>query len=535
MTIISAHISAARDPGNLSLEASGLEASGLEASGLEITGLTADSRAVGPGFLFAALPGSKVDGRAFLADALARGAVAVLAPSGTVLPAGSTARLIVDDEPRRAFALMAAAFYGRQPDCAVAVTGTNGKTSTVQFVRQLWSRLGHRAAALGTLGLAAGPGIEVAAVAGAGMTTPDPVALHAQLAVLAGAGVDHLAMEASSHGLDQSRLDGVRLKAAAFTNLSRDHLDYHGSMPLYLTAKALLFTRVLPAGGIAVLNADAAEFAELAEICRARGVHVLGYGSAGRELTVRAIEPTPHGQRLTLNILGHEAVVELGLVGRFQAWNALCALGLVLASDAAIGGLIALGAPVPADLIQPALVELAALEGVPGRMQAAGRHPSGAAVIVDYAHTPDALETVLAALRPHAARRLVVVFGCGGDRDRGKRPVMGEIAARLADRVIVTDDNPRSEVPAEIRRAVMAGCPEAEEIGDRAEAINSAVRALSAGDVLVIAGKGHEQGQIVGTEIRPFDDAAVARVALSEIARVALSEIARVALAESAG
>jgi len=496
---------------------------GVPAAGAdrEIVGLTADSRQVRPGFLFAALPGSAIDGRAFIGDAIGRGAVAVLAVPGTGLPPAADAVLLIEDaRPRRAFALMAAAFHGGQPGTVVAVTGTNGKTSTVQFTRQLWAGLGHdAAAALGTLGLTAPPGVALpAGLDGATMTTPDPVRLHAGLAALAAAGIAHLAMEASSHGLDQFRLDGVRLRAAAFTNLSRDHLDYHGTMEVYSAAKAMLFDRVLPADGVAVLNADAPEFQGLAGVCARRGIRVLGYGVAGGEIAVRRVEPLAHGQRLALEVLGRAVTVELGLVGRFQAWNALAALGLVLATDPAVIGSQREGGAVPAAVLDPVLAALGRLEGVPGRLQPVAGHPAGAAVIVDYAHSPDALETVLLALRPHAAGRLVVVFGCGGDRDRGKRPVMGVIAARLADRVIVTDDNPRGEVPAAIRREIMAGCPGAREIGDRAAAIRVAVRELAAGDLLVVAGKGHEQGQIVGNEVRPFDDAAEVRAAMAEMA-----------------
>ncbi|MBP2295332.1 UDP-N-acetylmuramoyl-L-alanyl-D-glutamate--2,6-diaminopimelate ligase [Azospirillum rugosum] len=466
-------------------------------SAIEVTGLTADSRAVRPGFVFAALPGAKADGRAFIADALAKGAVAVVAPHGTALPAGSAALLIEDAEPRRRFALMAAAFHGRQPDTVVAVTGTNGKTSTVQFARQIWERLGHRGASLGTLGLI-GPGLD----SYGGMTTPDPVSLHRDLAAVKDAGIERLAMEASSHGLEQARLDGVTLKAAGFTNLTRDHLDYHGSMEAYFEAKAMLFGRLLPPGGTAVLNADSDAFPHLSEICSQRGHRVFGYGLAGREIRVNGVEPLAHGQRLALSVLGRDTTVDLPLAGRFQAWNVLCALGLVIGSGE------------DRDL---ALDTLASLDGVPGRLQHVATHPSGATVYVDYAHTPDALETVLRALRPHAERHLVAVFGCGGDRDRGKRPVMGELAGRLADRAIVTDDNPRTEVPAAIRKEVLAGHPGLEEIGDRREAIRAAVKGLQAGDVLVIAGKGHEHGQTVGTVVLPFDDATEARAAVAEV------------------
>ncbi|MBP2299485.1 UDP-N-acetylmuramoyl-L-alanyl-D-glutamate--2,6-diaminopimelate ligase [Azospirillum picis] len=469
----------------------------------DITGLTADSRAVTPGFLFAALPGAKADGRAFIADALARGAAAVLAPEGTELPAGSPAVLLADPQPRLAFARMAAAFHGgRQPGTVVAVTGTNGKTSTVQFAAQIWTRMGLPAASLGTLGLL-GPGLK----GYGGMTTPDPVSLHRDLAAAKDAGIEHLAMEASSHGLEQFRLDGVAVRAAGFTNLTLDHLDYHGTMEAYRDAKAMLFDRVLPPGSTAVLNADSADFRHFATICDHHRHRILSYGLAGTELRVTGVEPLAHGQRLALSVLGRDVTVDLPLAGRFQAWNVLCALGLVIGS----GG-----------DVERALATLPSLEGVPGRLQHVATHPNGATVYVDFAHTPDALETVLLALRSHASRHLVTVFGCGGDRDRSKRPLMGALAARLADRAIVTDDNPRTEDPAFVRGQVLAGATgnlagRLEEIGDRAEAIRTAVRQLQPGDLLVIAGKGHEQGQTIGTEVRPFDDADEARKAVAEV------------------
>jgi UDP-N-acetylmuramoyl-L-alanyl-D-glutamate--2,6-diaminopimelate ligase len=377
------------------------------------------------------------------------------------------------------------------------VTGTNGKTSVVGFARQLWTALGHPAASLGTLGLEspAHPGV-------AGLTTPDPIALHRLLAELTQAGIDHLALEASSHGLDQHRLDGVQIQAAAFTNLSRDHFDYHGDLEHYLAAKQRLFSELLAAEGTAVLNADQPPFGQLAEACRARGIAVLDYGRNARHL--RLVEQTAraHGHTLTVALGGRTARIETGLVGAFQADNLLAALGLVLAT----------GSDPDA-----ALAALGGLQGAPGRLQQVGTHPSGAPVFVDYAHAPDALEQVLRALRPHTEGRLVVVFGCGGDRDRGKRPIMGEIAARLADRAFVTDDNPRGEDPATIRRAVMAGCPGGIEIGDRRAAIRTALAGLEAGDLLVVAGKGHEQGQIVGDRVLPFDDVQEVRAALAEL------------------
>jgi len=459
----------------------------------EIAGLTADSRTVRPGFLFAALPGSQQHGSTFIPDAISRGAVAILGEPGFDAP-GDVVR-IESTNPRRSLALMAARFFGEQPHTVAAVTGTNGKTSVAAFTRQLWSLLGHRAASLGTLGLVAPdmrrPG---------SLTTPDPVTLHKDLADLAAAGVRHAVIEASSHGLDQFRLDGIRLAAAAFTNLSRDHLDYHPTMAAYLAAKRRLFADLLPSGGAAVLNADIPEFDELATLCRQQGHRVLSYGRNGTEIRLVRLEPLANGQRLELDVMGRTTELTLPLVAGFQAMNALAALGLVIGCGAE-----------PAQATEL----LSRLEGVPGRIQLAAVRRNGAAVYVDYAHTPDALETVLVALRPHARRKLVVLFGCGGDRDPGKRPMMGAVAARLADRVIVTDDNPRTEDPALIRRQILATCPGAIEIGARREAIFRAVADLMPGDVLVLAGKGHEQGQIVGTTVHPFDDVAVARDAVA--------------------
>jgi len=447
---------------------------------------------VRPGWLFAALPGAKADGRTFVSDALSRGAAAVLAEPGLDLPASVVP--VASRNPRRDLALMAAKFHSAQPKHVAAVTGTNGKTSVASFVRQIWTRLGLQAASLGTLGLVA-PHRERAGA----LTTPDPVALHADLAELAGEGIDHLAIEASSHGLSQHRLDGVRVTAAAFTNLTRDHLDYHGTMAAYFAAKKRLFADVMAPGGTAVLNADTPEFAELERLSRAAGHRVLAYGRFGGEIAIETLAREPHGQRLEIKVLGRPAAVELPLVGEFQAMNALAALGLVIGT----GG--------NADR---AVAALAQLDGVPGRLQRAALRKNGAAVYVDYAHTPDALETILTALRPHAARRLVVVFGCGGDRDAGKRPQMGAIATRLADTVYVTDDNPRTEDAALIRRAIMAASPGATEIGDRRQAIFTAAAGLETGDLLVLAGKGHERGQIVGAKTLPFDDVAVAREAV---------------------
>lgn len=464
---------------------------------LDIAGVTADSRQVVPGDLFAALPGTRADGRAFIADAVARGAVAVLAPPGTAWPPGVPPRpFILDPEPRRSLAQIAAVLAGPQPETVVAVTGTNGKTSTVEFIRQIWAWAGFRAASLGTLGVIA-PGFP----AGGGLTTPDPVSLAETLAGLRRKGIGHAAMEASSHGLDQFRLDGVRLTAAAFTNLTRDHLDYHGSMEAYRIAKLRLFEALLPAGAPAVAHADmdAATLTALRDIAGRRRLDLRTVGEHGDAIRLLSVMPRPDGQDLRLRVDGRQITVRLNLPGRFQADNALVA--------AALAG--ALGLP-------SALDAMPALTGVRGRLEQVGVLPNGAAAYVDYAHTPDALQRLLTALRPHTKGQLHVVFGAGGDRDRGKRPLMGQAAARLADRVIVTDDNPRTEDPAAIRTAILAACPAARDIADRARAIETALNELRSGDVLVVAGKGHEQGQIVGTTVHPFDDASVIRSLLGE-------------------
>lgn len=469
---------------------------------VEITGLTADSRRARPGYLFAALPGAHADGRDFIADALARGVAAVLVPSRFEIEgvAARNVAFVADENPRRRFALMAARFFRAQPRTIAAVTGTNGKTSVVSFTRQIWAHCGFSAASIGTLGLIA-PGVERPGA----LTTPDPVSLHQILADLAADGVDHLAMEASSHGLDQYRLDGVRVGIAGFTNLSRDHLDYHGTMDAYLKAKLRLFETIMAEGGTAVLNADVPEFAAFRRASAARGHRVIAYGRSGRDIAWEAAAPTRRGQALRLRIDGRVHEVEIPLAGSFQAANVLCALGLAIAGGA------------PQD---DALAALATLIGAKGRMERVAEL-NGAPIYVDYAHTPDAIENVLKALRPHAQRRLIVVFGCGGDRDPGKRPIMGEIAGRLADLVFVTDDNPRTENAATIRRAILAGCPKdgapAKEIPERRAAIEAAVRELGPGDLLVLAGKGHERGQIVGDRVLPFDDAEVARESVAAI------------------
>ncbi|MFO0991575.1 MAG: UDP-N-acetylmuramoyl-L-alanyl-D-glutamate--2,6-diaminopimelate ligase [Hyphomicrobiales bacterium] len=454
------------------------------AGALPITGITEDSRQVRPGFLFAALPGVKADGARFIPQAVQAGAVAVLCLPGVSVP--QPAVVLADANPRRMLAHMAARFSGAQPDLVVAVTGTNGKTSIAAFVRQIWASMGFRAASLGTIGVVGPEGEEYLA-----HTTPDPVKLHATLARLAADHVTHLALEASSHGLDQYRLDGVRLSAGAFTNITRDHLDYHPSFEAYFDAKMRLFEDLLPPGAPAIINMDSPHGAEVARRARAHGLMVLGVGEAGDWLRIVSIARDGFGQRLEVEGPGGRHEMALPLAGEFQASNALIAAGLVIAT----GGEETL-----------AIHALESLKGARGRLDHAGTSKLGAPIFVDYAHTPDALQTALLALRPYVTGKLIVVFGAGGDRDKGKRPQMGAIAAKFADRAYVTDDNPRGEVPATIRAEIMAACPGGIEIGDRAKAIRRAIEGLEHGDVLLVAGKGHEPGQIVGKEILPFSD-----------------------------
>jgi len=467
-----------------------------------ITGVTADSRKVAPGALFVALPGSAADGRAFIPQALAQGAAAVLAPADT--PESAAPVLVTSGDVRRAYAIAARSFYGAQPKTCVAVTGTNGKTSVAAFCRQIWATLGHKSASMGTLGVVGQKGDRTYALTGPGLTSPDAAEAARLMAELARKDVTHVAVEASSHGIDQRRLDGVALKAAAFTNLTQDHLDYHGTMEDYRAAKLRLFETLLPRGRTAVLNADSDAYSAFASASIMAGLGVFGVGQRGRDLMLIGRQATPEGQRLTIDVQGEVRDILLPLAGAFQASNALVAAGLCIAAGD------------PADAVIGALE---ALTGAQGRLQRigaeTGEERGKGEVYVDYAHTPDGLETVLTALRPHATGRLIVVFGAGGDRDRGKRPLMGAIAGRLADVAIVTDDNPRSEDPAAIRAEVRAGCPDALEIGDRHAAIHAAVQMMRDGDVVVVAGKGHEQGQIVGGTTHPFDDAAVASEALS--------------------
>ena len=469
------------------------------AGAIEIRGLTADSRAVERGFLFAALPGSTTDGARYVSDALRRGAVAVLASSHSVLdplPGGVAVAHAAD--PRRALALMAARFHPLQPEHLVAVTGTSGKTSVAAFARQIFATTGHQAASLGTLGV-----VSRRWSAYGSLTTPDPVALHATLDRLAREGVTHAAVEASSHGLDQRRLDGMRIAAAGFTNLGRDHMDYHPTVADYLAAKLRLFSIILPTGGVAVVDMDDPHSPDVVAAARRRSASLIRTGRRGIEIKLTSIVPDGFHQHLGIEAFGETAEIVLPLAGAFQASNALVAAGL------------AIGAGIPA---ADALAALARLEGAPGRLELAGRKPNGALIFVDYAHKPDAIVSALKALRPMTRGRLVIVFGAGGDRDAGKRPLMGKAASTYADVVIVTDDNPRSEDPATIRGEIMEGAPGAVEIGDRGEAIATAIALLDEGDVLCVAGKGHETGQIVNGETIPFSDHHAVRRVLDEAA-----------------
>ena len=451
------------------------------------TGLASDSREVKPGYLFAALPGTKVDGAEFMEDAVCRGAIAVLGlPEVAPAAAALGVRFIADENPRKALARYAASFYASQPEVVAAVTGTNGKTSITVFLREIWTTLGKRAASMGTIGV-----VTPESVITLHHTTPGPIELHGILADLKRSGIDHLAVEASSHGLDQFRLDGTDIAAVGFTNITRDHMDYHPTFAAYLACKLRLFTELARDGAVAVVNADTDHAEDFIAAAKARGLRLLTVGEKGESLKLLACAPHGDGQSLKIAYGAVTHTVELPLAGAFQASNALVAAGFAigLGEDAAA-----------------VFAALAKLKGAPGRLEKVAYAKSGAPIYVDYAHTDDALVNVLTALRPHTKGNLAVVFGCGGDRDKGKRPLMGAAAAKFADRVIVTDDNPRSESAPTIRREILAGCPNAQEIGDRAEAIHAGIAALGAGDVLVIAGKGHESGQTVGNVVHPFSD-----------------------------
>lgn len=472
-----------------------LPVEGTASRDLEVTGISSDSRQVKPGVVFFALAGSKADGATYVADAAKRGAAAVVVGKASAIAGLSVPVLSVDD-PRLALALSAARFFGKQPETMVAVTGTAGKTSVAAFTRQIWEQAGFAAASIGTTGVVAPGRNEYGS-----LTTPDPVALHQLLRELAEAGVTHASMEASSHGLDQRRLDGVKLAAGGFTNLGRDHMDYHPTVEDYHRAKLRLFDTLLSKGAPAIIFADDPWSAPTVKAAQAAGLKVLTVGRHGDFLKLKRVEHERHRQRAEVEADGVLYEIDLPLAGDFQIANALVSAGLAIST----------GTPVA-----KALMALEKLQGAPGRLDLVGATANGAPVYVDYAHKPDALENVLAAVRPFTTGRVIVVFGCGGDRDRGKRPIMGEIATRLADVVIVTDDNPRSEVPETIRAAILAAAPGAIEIGDRRKAIHEAVAMLKAGDTLIVAGKGHEEGQTIGAETFPFSDHEEVRSALRE-------------------
>ncbi len=476
-----------------------LESKSVNLDNQILRGITCDSRQVEPGYLFAALPGTRIDGRQFIQDAIKRGAIAVLGPPGIGDESiGGDLPIITDVDPRRLYAIMAARFFQKQPKTIAAITGTSGKTSCAHFLRQIWNKLGVGGASLGTMGLTAisadGTSLRTGRVET--LTTPDASDLHLQLRDLVQLGIENVAVEASSHGLDQRRLDGVRVTEAAFTNITHDHLDYHGSETAYLDAKLRLFEKLLIEGGSVIINADQNHAEHIAEIALRRGSPIIRYGACGDRVRLLSLERRSEGQSLSLDVDGVRFELLLPLLGVFQASNVLCALSLALA-----GGFNA------RDLMRV----LPSLNGVPGRMEWVGKNSAGANIYVDYAHKPDALKAILLALRLNVDGDIAVVFGCGGDRDADKRTIMGSIAGRYADKIVVTDDNPRSENAAQIRKSIIRGCPNALEIGNREEAIGTAFEMVGAGDALVIAGKGHKTGQNVDGKIFEFDDASVVR------------------------
>ncbi|WP_306017491.1 UDP-N-acetylmuramoyl-L-alanyl-D-glutamate--2,6-diaminopimelate ligase [Oceanicaulis sp. MMSF_3324] len=463
------------------------------AEDLEVTGLALDSRKVKPGDLFAALPGVKVNGTQFIDMAVEKGAVCVLAPKG----AHASVPVVEAEDPAEALSAIASNFYPRQPATIAAITGTNGKSSTVEFLRQIWASTGIEAAALGTLGVTLSSGRT-----DVGYTTPDAIALHQSLDTLTEDGVTHLAMEASSHGLKQRRMDGVRLSLVGFTNLTQDHLDYHPDFEDYFASKMRLFSALAPMGAPAVINMDSDWSQRVAQAAQSAGLSPVEIGWRGRDLTVHEITPHPASQMVRFSWKGEEREVDLPLIGEFQAANALGAAAMAIASGVSPDA---------------AFEAMARLKGVAGRLQTVGTTKDGAPVLLDYAHTPDGLDKLLRAARPHTQGRIILVFGAGGDRDATKRAPMGEIAARLSDVAIVTDDNPRTEDPASIRQTIMAACPQAREIGDREAAILAGIEMLEAGDVLLIAGKGHETGQILADRVIPFDETAIVTRILKEL------------------
>ncbi len=462
-----------------------------------IDNLSCDSRTIKPNGLFAALPGTVTDGRKFIEAAIENGAAAIMSESE---PDGINIPFVEHENPRLFYGELASRLYAGQPKTLVAMTGTNGKSSTVEFLRQIWSFAGLNAACFGTLGIQSPKGYEPLT-----HTTPDAVALHKTLSKLVKEGVTHAAMEASSHGLKQFRMEYTKLSAAGFSNLTQDHFDYHPDMEDYFNAKARLFLELTPEAAPVVINVNDEYGQRLSGLCKDRGQDVLRIGWSGEDIRIDEVMPRAASQIVDLVVFGERQRIELPLVGEFQVLNAVAALALAIVTG----------------VKQETAVEaLSGLHGVAGRLEAAGKTRDGAPILIDFAHTEDGLDKLLRSIRPHTMGDIIIVFGCGGDRDPDKRPKMGAMAAKLADHVIVTDDNPRSENAAAIRKAVRKGCPDAEEIGDRAEAIRAGIEKLGPRDCLVIAGKGHEQGQIVGDEIIPFSDLEEARKALKELGHV---------------
>ena len=461
-----------------------------------IDGLTCDSREVAPGYVFAALPGTVTDGRKYIESAIEKGASGILSTAGLELPIP----YVASDNPRLDYAKMAARLYQGQPETLVAMTGTNGKSSTVEFLRQIWAHAGKASACFGTLGVQSPAGYQPLS-----HTTPDAVALHKTLSALKLDGITHAAMEASSHGLDQYRLDGVKISASGFSNLTQDHFDYHADGEEYFQAKARLFTELTPSGAPVVINVNDEYGKRLVKICQQRGQEVMQVGWSGGDIRIDEVMPRASHQIVDLVVHGQRYKIDLPLAGEFQTLNAVSALGLAMVTG------------VKRDV---ALEALEGLSGVAGRMERAAQTREGAPIYVDFAHTEDGLDKLLRSVRPHTMGKIIVAFGCGGDRDPDKRPKMGRVAAKLADEIIVTDDNPRTEVPAIIRKAVLEGCPDATEIGDRAEAIRTGIKRLGPDDCLVIAGKGHEQGQIIGTKVIPFSDVEHVKLSLKELGHV---------------
>jgi len=467
----------------------------------DITGITDDSRKVQPGFLFAAIKGKKVDGTQFIQAAIDAGAAAILVDSEFNITVPDSVVLIKSTNLRKALAKLSANFYGKQVERIVAVTGTNGKSSTVTFCRQIWEMAGHKAASLGTIGITA-PGYNREGT----LTTPDPITLHREIAELEKAGITKLAIEASSQGLDQYRLDGLKIVAGAFTNLTQDHLDYHGTMENYLQCKLRLFSEIIEEGSVLVLNRDVPYAEEFEKLARLRKFKIIDYGYKAKDITVIECHPTASGQFVEMDVFDKNYKLNIPLVGKFQMYNALCALGLVISEDIQ-----------NEDFVAETVASLEKLQTVRGRLELAAVMKNGAAIYVDYAHTPDGVETLLKSIRPHVKNKLHAIVGCGGDRDKTKRPMMGKLAVTLADVTIVTDDNPRTEDPAQIRSEVMAGAVGATEIAGREKAIKEAIKNLQAGDILVVAGKGHEQGQEINGVKTHFDDVEEVRKAVLEV------------------